>query len=99
MNATTISLAVAVLYSMALYAGTDENMSFSTLDSNNDGYISITEAEGQLGMLRKWVDIDKDVDGQLGVSEFSAFEQSELPAKTYVPPVNPDDVDFGAEPF
>jgi Ca2+-binding EF-hand superfamily protein len=76
---------------------------FSNLDKDNDGYVSINEADGHLDMLRHWVDIDKDTNGKLEFSEFSAFEtmdeQNSQKAKTYVPPENNDDYDLGAAPF
>jgi len=76
---------------------------FSHLDKDNDGYVSIPEAEGHLDMLRNWVDIDKDTNGKLEFSEFSAFEtkseQSSEKAKTFVPPENEGDYGVGAAPF
>ena len=80
---------------------------FSNLDTDNDGYVSINEAEGHLDMLRNWVDIDKDTNGKLEFSEFSAFEtmtekdseKSSTKAKTFVPPENEGDYGFGAAPF
>ena len=94
----------AVLMVSSLCAeGESQAELFSSLDKDNDGYVSINEADGQLDMLRHWVDIDKDTNGKLGFSEFSAFEtQSEEDshkAKTFVPPEEEDDYTLGAAPY
>jgi Ca2+-binding EF-hand superfamily protein len=94
----------AVLLSMPSMA---EEMSqaeqFSKLDKDNDGYVSINEATGHNEMLKKWVDIDKDENGKLEFSEFSAFEtmSEEDPnkAKSFEPPTNEDEPEIGAAPF
>ena len=49
----------AVLMVSSLCAeGESQAELFSSLDKDNDGYVSINEADGQLEMLRHWVDID-----------------------------------------
>ena len=68
---------------------------FQQLDQDSDGYVSIVEATGQTELLRQWSTVDTDTDGKLEITEFSAFEEE--PA-TYVPAVDPDDVDIGARP-
>ena len=93
-----------ILISIPLYAeDASQAKQFSNLDKDNDGYVSINEAEGQLDLLKSWVDIDKDTDGKLEFSEFSAFEtrseQDSTKAKTFVPPENGDDYDLGSAPF
>lgn len=50
---------------------------FKKLDTDMNGSISIEEATGQTQMLRNWTDIDKNKDGVLEMSEFSAFEASQ----------------------
>ena len=76
---------------------------FSNLDKDNDGYVSINEAEGHLDMLRHWVDIDRDTNGKLEFSEFSAFEskteEDTEKAKTYVPMMDEESYDLGAAPM
>lgn len=95
----------AVLIILPLYAeDASQATQFSNLDKDNDGYVSINEAEGHLDMLRNWVDIDKDTNGKLEFSEFSAFEtmseQEGTKAKTFVPPENnEEDYGIGAAPF
>lgn len=49
---------------------------FKAMDKDRDGFVSIIEAEGKLDLLRQWVGVDKNSDGQLEMSEFSAFEIS-----------------------
>lgn len=88
----------AVLFSAALSADST-NQTFTNLDADSDGYISINEATGQTELLKQWTEVDKDVDGQLGVIEFSAFETQEQPAEMFTPPVNADEPDLGAAPF
>ncbi len=76
---------------------------FSNMDKDNDGYVSINEAEGHLDMLRHWVDIDRDTNGKLEFGEFSAFEskteQESEKAKTYVPMMDEESYDLGAAPM
>ena len=67
---------------------------FNKLDMNKDGAVSINEATGQLQLLRKWTDIDKNRDGELEMSEFSAFE----PADEYVPDNSETEDNIGAAP-
>ena len=67
---------------------------FSTMDKNGDGYISIVEAAGNEELVRDWAKYDLDADGKIEVSEFSAFESKEG-AENYVPP---EDLEPGAAP-
>jgi hypothetical protein len=47
---------------------------FSQLDANKDGYISVQEAEGNKELAMQWGKLDQNNDDQLDQSEFSAFE-------------------------
>ncbi|WP_455365965.1 hypothetical protein [Kaarinaea lacus] len=68
---------------------------FQELDQNKDGYVSIVEATGQNELLRQWTEVDNNTDGQLEMTEFSAFEVEQ---ERYAPPVNPDEAEIGAAP-
>ena len=94
----------AVILAMPSFAeDASQAKQFSSLDKDNDGYVSINEAEGQLDMLRSWVDIDKDSNGKLEFSEFSAFEtmseQDSQKAKTFEPLQDEDEPGIGAAPL
>ena len=96
MKAVYLIASAAVMLSLGLSA---EEMAgqatFQQLDRDNDGYVSIIEAIGQNELLKQWSNVDTDTDGRLEMTEFSAFEEE--PA-TFVPAVDPDDVDIGAAP-
>ena len=86
----------AVLFCSTVFAeDSDVPEAFRMMDTNGDGYISINEASGRLELLRQWVNADKNSDGQIELSEFSAFEG--LPATTFEP-VQPEDAEPGAAP-
>jgi len=57
-------------------AGSASSDTFKQLDVNGDGYISTDEAAGHSKLLRQWANVDKNADGQIEMSEFSAFESS-----------------------
>jgi len=88
-------LAVSTL-SSTVFAESNPEADFRSLDKDGDGYISINEATGRLDLLRKWVDTDKNADGQIEMTEFSAFEVP--PAKTFQP-VEPENPEPGAAPL
>ena len=94
-----------ILISILSYAeDASQVKQFNNLDKDSDGYISIKEAKDQLNMLKSWVEIDKNTNGKLEFSEFSAFEirneqEGSSKAKTFVPPENNDDYDLGSAPF
>ena len=88
------AFAVLMLSGVAI-AETNPEKDFKALDKDGDGYISINEATGRLDLLRAWVNADKNADGQLEMTEFSAFEVP--PAATFEP-VNPENPEPGAGP-
>lgn len=75
-------------------AGNDYSV-FENIDGNADGFISKNEAQVREDLSKEWKNIDKDGDGQLDISEFSAFEgQGDL-----TPPQDPDMGEPGAAPY
>lgn len=62
---------------------TDAKNRFRSLDSDNNGYLSIGESAQRSDLLLKWETTDKNADGKLESSEFSAFEEE--PARDFVP--------------
>ena len=73
----------------------DSKKQFRSLDTDNNGFISIIEATGHNELLMKWSETDRNTDGQLEISEFSAFE----PGQHFVPPDDEAQPDPGAAPF
>jgi Ca2+-binding EF-hand superfamily protein len=69
-----VGLGLMLLCVPAFSGDKSEQDKFNRLDTNKDGYVSIEEATGNNDILSKWSDIDKNSDGQLEYSEFSAFE-------------------------
>ena len=47
---------------------------FQSMDTNSDGYLSQSEAQGNSALQEKWNDADLNDDGQLDSAEFSQFE-------------------------
>lgn len=65
--------------SLAGYAGGRDGaaggqLSFQQLDADGDGYISAREASGKQTLADQWRNVDRNDDGRLDQSEFSAFE-------------------------
>ena len=82
----------AIALTFSLSAEEVKTNTFSTMDKDGDGYISIVEATGNEALLRDWAKFDLDSDGKIELSEFSAFEGS---AEAFVPP---EDMEPGAAP-
>jgi hypothetical protein len=76
------------------YAGQDYSK-FENVDGNADGYISQSEAQVRKDLQDNWKTIDKDSDGKLDISEFSAFEGE----GRLTPPQDPDMGELGAAPY
>jgi len=88
--------AVAVMLPLGLSAEEMQSRaSFQQLDKDHDGTISVIEATGQTQLLKQWTNVDKNSDGLLEQSEFSAFEAE--PGATFEP-VNPESPEIGAGP-
>lgn len=75
--------------------GAEEVKMFEDLDADSDGYISKTEAMAQKSIAKNWMKADKDKDGRLDISEFSAFEAIEA----FVPPDDREISEPGAAPL
>jgi len=65
--------AMSSVFAAGDMTGTDE-MRFNTLDSNDNGYISQAEAKDKHRVYYYYQRADKNSDGHLDESEFSAFE-------------------------
>ena len=66
---------------------------FKETDLNFDGYITLQEAAIQGGLLSNWDEIDVNADQHVDIEELIAFEV----AKTFVPAINADEENLGAE--
>lgn len=73
----------------------EEVKTFEELDADSDGYISKNEAKAQKSIEQNWAKADKDMNGRLDISEFSAFES----IGRYVPPTDREEPEPGAAPF
>ena len=70
--------AVIVLLPLGVSAAEDTGTTkamFNKLDKNHDGYISQDESKADADLSLNWKSADKNRDGKLEESEFSAFEQ------------------------
>jgi Ca2+-binding EF-hand superfamily protein len=70
---------------------------FNKLDKDQNGYISQQEAKANKKLLEQWDSADADSDGQLELSEFSAFESGKAPA--FTPNEDSDEPGLGAAPM
>ena len=96
MKATSLLASGAVVLSVGLSAEEIPGAAmFQELDQNHDGYVSINEATGQTELLKQWTEVDTNSDGQLEMTEFSAFETE---PEYFQPPVNPDEPNIGSAP-
>lgn len=73
----------------------EEVKTFEDLDINSDGYISKDEAMAQKSIERNWTKVDKDKNGRLDISEFSAFEAK----GRFEPPEDSEIAEPGAAPM
>jgi len=89
--------AVAVMLPLGLSAEEPSGIpTFQQLDQNHDGYVSIIEATGQNELLKQWTKFDKDANGMMEQSEFSAFETENEPSMDAA--IHGDDNEIGAGP-
>jgi len=83
MNGMLGLLASLLLAGTAWAADTSEQ--FNALDTNQDGVLSVEEAQQDATLNEVWADVDTDQNGSIDPVEFSAFEamsQEEMPAES-----------------
>lgn len=99
MKIKSFLIVAAVMFPLAVSAGEKSSTqdSFNKLDKNKDGVISQQEAKSDKQLTEQWDSADADSNGQLEMSEFSAFEEGR--AATFTPPDNPDEPGLGAAPM
>lgn len=73
----------------------EEVKTFEEMDVNSDGYISKDEAKAEKALEGNWAKADKDKNGRIDSSEFSAFEAE----GRYVPPTDREIPEPGAAPM
>ncbi len=99
MKITSFMFVAAVVFPLSVAAGEKSTTqdSFNKLDTNKDGYISQQEAKNNKKLIEQWDTVDADANGQLEMSEFSAFEQGA--AADFTPPDDPEAPGLGATPM
>jgi Ca2+-binding EF-hand superfamily protein len=69
-------LALAAAAALALAAGSafaaddKKDANFNTMDKDNDGYLSRTEAAGNKDLMKKWKEADRNNDGKVSRAEY-----------------------------
>jgi hypothetical protein len=98
MKIKSIMMVAAVMFPLCVTAGDKSTTqdSFNKLDKDKDGYISQQEAKDNKKLTEQWDTVDADANGQLEMSEFSAFETGK--AADFTPPDDPDAPGMGAAP-
>ena len=71
-----------------------ESAVFEEVDKDGDKSISMTEANSRLDLKENFARIDKNADGKLDISEFSAFE-----AEGKFQPPEAEKAELGAAPL
>ncbi|MDH5258378.1 MAG: hypothetical protein OEX07_10225 [Gammaproteobacteria bacterium] len=87
-------LLLAITFSSYTSINAGEVKTFDDIDSDGDGYISKKEANDIDHVKSNWTAADKDNDGKLDVSEFSAFEGKDK----FQPPETMEEPEPGAAP-
>lgn len=67
---------------------------FDEMDSDGNGFISKSEAQARDDISKNWEKADKDNNGKLDVSEFSAFEGRDM----FQPAEDAEEPEPGAAP-
>ena len=73
-SALVIAAGSAYAESQSTETQSTESQMFKTLDQDQNGAISQQEAQNQQQLSKDWAKYDTNQDGQIDVSEFSAFE-------------------------
>lgn len=90
MKIRSFMIVAAMVFPLSVFAGEKSSTkdSFNKLDKDQNGYISQQEAKSDKQLMEQWDTADADADGQLEMSEFSAFEEGR--AATFNPPDDPE---------
>lgn len=77
MNKRLVGVAIACAFASGTVfaAGEQQPQSFSELDTNQDGSLSLDEAAPDEQLVQNWDQADKNQDGVVDQAEFSAFEE------------------------
>ena len=77
---TLYSFLLTTLFFVAFSAfAEDMPRTFDELDGDGNGYLNQEEASKRSDLASKWNDADKNSDGKIDISEFSAFEVRMVP--------------------
>lgn len=91
----TLGFGSLVATNLAAAEEKEAAITFDQIDANGDGYISKEEAKVSRDMTRNWAKADKDKNGHVDISEFSAFESQ----GRFTPPTDLEEPEPGAAPF
>lgn len=88
------TISAIALLAGAAYAG-EYPMTFEQLDVDGNGYLSAQETQARPGLADQMQASDTDGDGQLNITEFSAFEGK----NRFTPPEESEVSEPGAAPY
>ena len=95
MKTVSLLAGVVLLFPVSLSAESDTQKEFNAMDLDRNGVVTILEAEGNVELLKQWATVDKDSNGELELSEFSAFE---IGSPVYVQDEDENEATIGAGP-
>lgn len=72
--AKLLGFSLATLFTSATIAADMDTVQFESLDQNQDGQLTAEEASRDATLSENWTAVDKDANGAIDKSEFSAFE-------------------------
>ena len=90
-----VSLFAGALFLCGSAAAADYPLTFESLDTDGNGYISQSEANARSDLSENWKDIDKNSDKQLDIAEFDAF----VGRGRLTPPEESEEPEPGAAPY
>ncbi|MEJ2299424.1 MAG: hypothetical protein P8X94_13180 [Woeseiaceae bacterium] len=76
-----IGLAVGLAMTSGIAMAASDTPTFNSLDANQDGYVSKSEAKKDKEVVSNWKAIDVNKDGKIDHAEFSAFETTKMPMR------------------
>lgn len=85
---------VALAFMFPTIANAGSTSEFEALDKNGDGVLSVFEVAERLDLVKSWMLVDENTNGQLELSEFLQFGK----AAAYIQEESEDEANIGAAP-